>query len=135
MKSLSHFEQIDLESASKTQMEDMVRALLNRANKDAQEIQRKTVELQSKEDKIQALTYELSYLRRIRYGAKTEAFSQLQKDLFEESLDEDLAAAEAALEALSDREPVVLSANLSALALDVSHCLSICLVLSFGTNN
>lgn len=104
MKSLSQFEQIDLESASKTQMADMVRALLKRANKDAQEIQRKTVELQSKEDKIQTLTYELSYLRRIRYGAKTEAFSQLQKDLFEESLDEDLAATEAALEALSDSE-------------------------------
>jgi hypothetical protein len=89
MKSLSQFEQIDLESASKTQMADMVRALLKRANKDAQDIQRK-------EDKIQALTYELSYLRRIRYGAKTEAFSQLQKDLFEASLDEDLAAAEGA---------------------------------------
>jgi len=41
MKSLSQFEQIDLESASKTQMADMVRALLKRANKDAQEIQRK----------------------------------------------------------------------------------------------
>ncbi len=107
MKSLSQFEQIDLESASKTQMADMVRALLKRANKDAQEIQRKTVELQSKEDKIQTLTYELSYLRRIRYGAKTEAFSQLQKDLFEESLDEDLAATEAALEALSDSESAV----------------------------
>ena len=107
MKSLSQFEQIDLESASKTQMADMVRALLKRANKDAQEIQRKTVELQSKEDKIQTLTYELSYLRRIRYGAKTEAFSPLQKDLFEESLDEDLAATEAALEALSDSESAV----------------------------
>ena len=65
MKSLSQFEQIDLETASKTQMTEMVRALLKRANKDAQEIQRKTVELQSKEDKIQTLTYELSYLRRI----------------------------------------------------------------------
>ena len=100
MKSLSQFEQIDLESASKTQMAGMVRALLKQANKDAQDIQRK-------EDKIQALTYELSYLRRIRYGAKTEAFSQLQKDLFEESLDEDLAATAAALDALNASEPVL----------------------------
>ncbi len=106
MKSLSQFEQFDLETASKTQVAEMVRALLEQAKKDAQEIQRKTVELQSKEDKIQALTYELSYLRRIRYGAKTEAFSQLQKDLFEESWNEDVAAAEAALEQLSATAPV-----------------------------
>ena len=99
MKLLSQFEQIDLETASKIQVADMIRALLKQANKDAKEIQQK-------EDKIQALTYELSYLRRIRYGAKTEAFSQLQKDLFDESLDEDLAAAEAALEALRNEHEI-----------------------------
>ncbi|UOA10855.1 hypothetical protein KKZ03_15110 [Methylobacter sp. S3L5C] len=42
----------------------------------------------------------------MRYGAKTEAFSQLQKGLFEESWNEDVAAAEAALEQLSATVPV-----------------------------
>jgi transposase len=77
----------------------LVQALLERAQKDAAVIQ-------YKEDKIQALTYELSHLRRTRYGVKSEALSQLQKDLFEDTWNEDLAAAEAELEKLADNEPV-----------------------------
>ena len=41
MKLLSQFEQIDLETASKIQVADMIRALLKQANKDAKEIQQK----------------------------------------------------------------------------------------------
>ncbi len=99
MELLSQFEQLDLETAPKAQVAAMVQALLERVKKDA-------VEIQSREDKIQALTYELSHLRRMRYGAKSEAFNQLQKDMFEETWDEDLAAAEAELEKLADKEPV-----------------------------
>ena len=99
MESLSPFEQLDLETATKTQVAEMVLALLEQAKKDA-------ALLQSKEDKIQALTYELSHLRRTRYGVKSEALSQLQKDLFEDTWNEDLAAAEAELEKLADIEPV-----------------------------
>jgi hypothetical protein len=53
---------------------DLVQALLEKQNQ-------ATTEIQSKDEKIQALTFELAYLRRIRYGVKSEAFSQLQWDL------------------------------------------------------
>lgn len=106
MKPLNKFEQFDLETATQQQMAEMVSALLDQVKKDAATIQHKEAEIQSREDKIQALTYELSHLRRMRFGAKSEAFSQLQKDMFEETWDEDLAAAEAELEKLADKEPV-----------------------------
>jgi hypothetical protein len=75
MKSLLELEQFDLESASQQQVAALVQALLEQVKKAA-------AELQSKDEKIQALTYELAYLRRIRYGVKSETFSQLQADLF-----------------------------------------------------
>ena len=75
--------------------------------KDAVLLQSKQAEIESKDDKIQALTYELAYLRRIRYGVKSETFSQLQADLFAETWDEDVAAVEAELEQLAEQQPVV----------------------------
>jgi len=63
MKSLLELEQFDLESASQQQVAALVQALLEQVKKAASE-------LQSKDEKIQALTYELAYLRRIRYGVK-----------------------------------------------------------------
>jgi transposase len=62
-------DQFDLETATKTQVADVVQALLEKLNQ-------ATTEIQSKDEKIQALTFELAYLRRIRYGTKSEAFSQ-----------------------------------------------------------
>jgi len=100
MKYAIELEQFDLESASKKQVAALVQALLEQMKKDAAEIQ-------SKDEKIQALTYELAYLRRIRYGVKSETFSQLQADLFAETWDEDVAAVEAELEQLADQQPVV----------------------------
>ena len=69
MKSLLELDQFDLESASKQQVAEVVQALLEQVKKAA-------AELHSKDEKIQALTYELAYLRRIRYGVKSETFSQ-----------------------------------------------------------
>ncbi len=54
--------------------------------------------LQHAEAKIQALTLELAHLRRIRFGAKSEALSAEQRDLFQETLDADIAACEAEAE-------------------------------------
>ena len=39
-------------------------------------------ELHNKECKIQALSFELAYLKRIKFSAKTEAFTIEQRDLF-----------------------------------------------------
>ena len=47
--------------------------------------------------KVQQLTHELFYYRRLRFGAKTEAMSAEQLHLFEDDLAEDLAAIEAEL--------------------------------------
>ena len=69
MKSLLELDQFDLESASKQQVAEVVHALL-------EQVKNAAVELQSKDEKIQALTYELAYLRRIRYGVKSETFSR-----------------------------------------------------------
>lgn len=47
----------------------------------------------------QKLKFEVAHLRRLRFGAKTEAFSADQKRLFEDDLGEDIAAVEAMIEA------------------------------------
>src|SRR5512136_884747 len=107
MKSLLELDQFDLESASKQQVEEVLQALLEQVKKDAVLLQSKQAEIDSKDDKIQALTYELAYLRRIRYGVKSETFSQLQADLFAETWNEDVAAVEAELEQLAEQQPVV----------------------------
>ena len=107
MKSLLELEQFDLESASQQQVVEIVQALLEQVKKDAVLLQSNQAEIQSKDEKIQALTYELAYLRRIRYGVKSETFSQLQGDLFAETWDEDVAAVEAQLEQLAEQQPVL----------------------------
>ena len=45
------------------------------------------------------LAFELAHLRRFRFGATSEAFSGEQRSLFEEDLDQDLAAVEAEMAA------------------------------------
>jgi transposase len=89
-------DQFDLETATKTQVADLVQALLEKLNQ-------ATTEIQSKDEKIQALTFELAYLRRIRYGVKSEAFSQLQWDLFTDTWNEDVAAVEAEIGQLAHK--------------------------------
>ncbi|MBK7490538.1 MAG: hypothetical protein IPI17_00015 [Nitrosomonas sp.] len=57
-------------------------------------------ELKLLEAKNQALKLELAHLRRIRFGAKSEALSQPQFSLFEEDWQTDVAAIEAEIEQL-----------------------------------
>jgi transposase len=88
---------LNLDPTVKSAVEKAVAALLDQAQK----------ELQAKDIKIQALTLELAYLRRTRYGAKSEALSQVHRDLFEDSWNEDLAAVEAELEQVTEPAPTV----------------------------
>lgn len=53
--------------------------------------------IRSQDIKIQALVQEVAYLRRIRYGVKSEAMSAEQRQLFEDDLVEDIAAVESEL--------------------------------------
>ncbi len=75
-----------------------VQKLIDQAQKDATESVRRNTELHAAKTKIQALTLELMHLRRMRYGARSEALSTEERDLFQDTLASDLAAAEAELE-------------------------------------
>ena len=79
-----------------------VQSLIEQAQEEAAEalrlseqVSRRDTELHAAQIKIQALTLELAHLRRMRFGASSEAFSPEQRDLFQETLASDLAAAEA----------------------------------------
>ena len=95
MNLAARLDPLNLDPTVKSAVEKAVAVLLDQAQK----------ELQAKDIKIQALTMELAYLRRIRYGAKSEALSHVHRDLFEDSWNEDLAAVEAELEKVTDPEP------------------------------
>lgn len=53
--------------------------------------------IRSQEIKVQALIQEVAYLRRMRYGVKSEALSSGQQQLFEDDIVQDIAAVEAEL--------------------------------------
>ena len=83
---------------------DAVQTLLDQAQRDASETTRLAVQITHRDTelfaakaKIQALTLELAHLRRMRFGASNEALSVEQRDLFQETLASDSAAAEAEL--------------------------------------
>jgi len=81
-----------------------VQKLIDQAQQEAAEavrlseqITRRDTELHAAKTKIQALTLELMHLRRMRFGARSEALSTEERDLFQDTLASDLAAAEAEL--------------------------------------
>lgn len=53
--------------------------------------------IHSQDIKIQSLVQEVAYLRRMRYGVKSEAMSAEQRQLFEDDIVQDVAAVEAEL--------------------------------------
>jgi transposase len=59
--------------------------------------QRQAAEIHAARTKIEALTLELAHLRRMRFGVKSEALDAETRDLFQETLASDVAAAEAEL--------------------------------------
>jgi len=112
MNPLAQLDQLNLDTSTKTQVAAMLQTLLEQAKQDAAALQTKDAELQAqaaeirfKDQKIQALTHELADIRRIRFGVKSEALSPLQRDVFEEDWNTDLAAIEAEVEELADVRP------------------------------
>lgn len=67
----------------------------------AGENQRSLEVIRQRDLKIQALTLELSHLRRTRYGVRSEALAPEQRELFQETWNTDLAAVEAQAEQLA----------------------------------
>lgn len=82
-----------------------IRQLLDDAQRHAAEqIARRDRELHVARTKIQALTLELAHLRRMRFGVKSEALDAETRDLFQETLASDIAAAEAELAKQAETE-------------------------------
>ena len=98
MNPLAELDQLNLEPAAKTQVAAMLQALIDQAAKDAKLIQ-------SKDLKIDALTHELAYYKRIRFSRKNERLAPLQRDVFEETWNTDISAIEAEVEQLQDDSP------------------------------
>jgi len=95
---------------------DAVQKLIDQAQKDAAEsirlseqVARRDTELHAAQTKIQALVLELAHLRRMRFGARSEALSVEQNDLFQETLTSDIAAAEAKLAQEQEEQPATTS--------------------------
>jgi transposase len=95
MKILDQLDALNLDVAAKTQVAALVQALLDQVKKEAMKYE---TDIHAKDLKIQALILELAHLRRLRYGIKNEALSSLQRDLFEETCTEDIAALMAEVE-------------------------------------
>jgi transposase len=112
MNPLAELDQLNLDPAAKTQVAVLLQTLLEQAKQNATALQTKeatlraqAAEIHFKNQKIQALTHELAYLRRLRFGVKSEALAPLQRDVFEEDWNTDVAAIEAEVEELADVQP------------------------------
>jgi len=106
MNLASRLDQLNLAPALKSELEQAVQAHIATLQEQAkQDLNAKDAVIHAKDLKIQALTLELAHLRRIRYGVKSEALSRLQRDLFEETWNTDLAAVEAEVEQVADEQP------------------------------
>jgi transposase len=107
MKTLSDLDHWLLEPAIKAQVTELVQGLTDAlaakesvlAEKEGQ-LELNTKLIAEKEVKIQALAYELAQYKRIRFGTKNEALSTLQRDLFREDVESDVAAIEAELQSV-----------------------------------
>jgi transposase len=78
-------------------------------------VEQQQAQLAEKDFKITALTHELAYLKRIRYGKASEVLTGEQRSLFEEAVDMDLAAIEGELESQASSRPARKRAGRQAL--------------------
>ena len=105
MKSIAELDHLDLDPTTKAQVAAMMQSLLDQAERDAALLQSKDALIKAKDFKIEALTHEITYYRRIRFSVKSESLSLIQRDLFEEAWNTDMSAIEAELEQLKDDQP------------------------------
>jgi transposase len=109
MDSLAELDIIDLNPKAKAQVSALVGSLAESLRQANGQLASKEADLADKDIRIAALTHELAYYKRIRFGQKTEALTGLQRDLFREDVETDLSAIEAELEALTPRPTVAIA--------------------------
>ncbi|MBL8398717.1 MAG: IS66 family transposase [Candidatus Accumulibacter sp.] len=69
----------------------------NRVGGLLEQVQTRATEIHWRDAKIEKLILELAYLRRMKFGVKSESLAAAERDLFDETLAADLAACEARL--------------------------------------
>ena len=87
------------------QAQDLQGLSAEQAQRIVEHIRRQTREIALKDAKIEKITFELARLKAWKFGAKTEAMSQQQRQLFEDTLAEDEAALQEQLRALQAELP------------------------------
>jgi len=70
-------------------------------------IARRDESIRTRDIHIEALTHEIARLRRMQFAAKSERMDPEQRALFDDTMAADLAAAEAALDALKTLPPTI----------------------------
>ncbi len=83
--------------ASLAEAQALLAQLQEQLSQRDQQVMERDRQIQALEIKNQKLTHELAALKRIRFGRKAESLSVEQRSLFEEDLDQDLAAIDAEL--------------------------------------
>jgi len=96
-----HLNQLDAQ-----QLRDMVRSLMGTVTTQQLQIQRQDHEIAFKQALIDKINHEMAVLKRLKFAARSEAFNAEQKSLLDETIDTDLAALQAELDAVLPREVV-----------------------------
>jgi transposase len=94
-----------LAELSPDQLRLLAAELIARVDQKDRELLRKDRELQYRQTRIDLLTHELAVLKRLQFGKRSEQLGGEQTHLFEETMEADLAAIEAELEALQSDAP------------------------------
>ncbi|MEN9543680.1 MAG: hypothetical protein RLZZ598_513 [Pseudomonadota bacterium] len=88
---------LDMRDAAQLEVSDLQGLNAHAAQAVLEQLQRQAREIAFKDAKLEKLTFELARHRAWRFGAKSEAMSEQQRRLFEETLAEDEAALQAML--------------------------------------
>ena len=96
-KSLDHLDE--------TQLRLLAQSLLQKIAQDSNQIESQALKLKHNQAYIDALTHEIRLLRHLRFARKSEAMDDRQLRLFDEAINEDIAAAEAKLAELTKNQP------------------------------
>jgi len=82
------------------QLREVVRSLMGTVTTQRLEIERRDHEIAFKQAMIDKINHEMAVLKRLKFAARSEAFNAEQKSLLEETIDTDLAALHAELDAV-----------------------------------
>ena len=85
-------DEAQLQSLDAQQLRDAMRSLMAEVATHRAVIERHEREATFNRATIDKLTHEMAVLKRLKFAAKSEAYSAEQKNLLEESIDADLAA-------------------------------------------